>query len=187
MKKAKPKNNQETKKPLRVMPGSKSESSLPVARNELPSVWDEMHRMREEMDRMHDAFFGDGFFQRSLLSPFSAYPLSRDIFSSHSELMETPTEVRAEIALPGMEKKDIQLHFNGNRVEVRAQKSAEQRRDEKNASGFSRSYSSFYRSYSLPPNADTAKARAKLENGVLRISIPKKSGPDSSARRLEIE
>ncbi|QQR92790.1 MAG: Hsp20/alpha crystallin family protein [Candidatus Iainarchaeum archaeon] len=182
--KSKPKSNKPTR--LRDVPAH-NEGRLPVMRGGVPSVWDEMHRMQEQMDRMHEAFFGDSFFSRSLMSPFSNYPLSRELFSSRSELYETPTEVKAEIALPGMDKKDIQLHFNENVLEVRAHKNAEQRGNEKDASTFSRSYSSFYRSYSLPHNVDTTKARAKFENGLLRISIPKKTAQKSESQRLEVE
>lgn len=167
-----------------------SPTHLPEVRNSSSSsIWDEMHRMQEQMDRMHEAFFGDNFFSRSLLSPFSNFPLSRDVFSSRSELYETPTDVKAEIALPGMDKKDIQLHFTENVLEVRAQKHAEQRSDDKSAQHFSRSYSSssFYRSFALPRNVDVSKARAKLENGLLRITIPKTSLQKSNSRTLEIE
>jgi len=48
-------------------------------------------------------------------------------------------------------------------------------------------YQSFSRSFSLPNSADPEKIKAKYENGILRVSIPKKEeAKPKPARQIAI-
>jgi HSP20 family protein len=97
---------------------------------------------------------------------------------------EQAFEVQAE--LPGVKKEDVQVSIDGNRVSIEAacQQANEQRQGEQVVYS-ERSTRKYQRSFMLPSEVDDNGAAAKLEDGVLRLTLPKKSG--ASARRLTIQ
>lgn len=154
------------------------------------SFFDDFRRMQERMDSLFDHFWESPFY-----SPVSS-PLHRDNFSSalresafvpSANVWENEKEVGVSVELPGMDKKDIQLHITPDRIEIRAEKKHEQKHAEKNTYAYAQSQSSFFRSFALPSHTDSSKAKAKYENGVLRVTVPKTLTFPSNARKLEIE
>jgi HSP20 family protein len=93
-------------------------------------------------------------------------------------------EVRAE--LPGAKKEDISVEIDGGWVSISAKS---ERRDERKEGAkllyTERSQESYARSFELPQPVDSASAKATFENGVLTLSLPKKSA--SSTRRLTVQ
>ena len=91
-------------------------------------------------------------------------------------------EVRAEI--PGAKKEDIQFNVDGNFVSI----SAEVKKDTEEKSGGrvvvkETCYGSASRGFSLA-QIDTAKVVAKLEDGVLKLTLPKRQS--GSGKAIEI-
>ncbi|MES3023196.1 MAG: Hsp20/alpha crystallin family protein [Pseudomonadota bacterium] len=87
--------------------------------------------------------------------------------------------------VPGVNKDDIKVAVEGNQVTISAQVIEE---NDVNNSGVLRSerfYGQLYRSISLPQEVDDAAAEAKYENGVLRLTLPKKTG--TGAKQLTIQ
>ena len=81
-----------------------------------------------------------------------------------------------ELAAPGMTKEDfsVSLDKDGDLV-INMEKKVE-KKDEKEQQRYIRrefSYSKFQQTMLLPENADRDKISAKVENGVLLVSIPK--------------
>lgn len=93
-----------------------------------------------------------------------------------------------EADLPGFDKKDINIDINGDTLTVSAQRrSRHEEKDEKDKIIRSeRSYGSYTRQFDISEvNAEAIKA--KYENGVLQLELPKKENALPKARRLEIE
>ncbi len=93
-----------------------------------------------------------------------------------------------EADLPGFDKKDINIDINGDTLTVSAQRrSRHEEKDEKDKIIRSeRSYGSYTRQFDISEvNAEAIKA--KYENGVLQLELPKKENTLPNARRLEIE
>lgn len=91
--------------------------------------------------------------------------------------------VQAEV--PGVKKEDIQVSIDGNTVTIKAEVKQEQ--TEKDASWLrcERYYGASARSFSLPTEVDEAQSKAKYDNGVLTLTLPKSN--TSAAKRLAIE
>jgi len=94
-------------------------------------------------------------------------------------------EVRAEI--PGAKKEDIRVKVDGNFVSI----SAEVRKDieEKSAGRVvlkETYYGSASRGFSLAHEIDAKAVVAKLEDGVLKLTLPKRED-NSSAKAIEIQ
>jgi HSP20 family protein len=92
--------------------------------------------------------------------------------------------VRADI--PGVNKDDISVSIDGSQVSISAQmkKETEKKEGEK-VLRTERYCGSMMRSFSLPTDVDAAKADAKYSDGVLELTLPKKTGGGS--KRLAIQ
>ena len=93
-----------------------------------------------------------------------------------------------EADLPGFEKKDIHLDINGDVLTVSAERhSAHEEKDEKGKYiRCERSYGAYSREFDLSGIA-ADKIGAKYENGVLKLTMPKKDSTLPEGHHLEIE
>jgi HSP20 family protein len=95
-----------------------------------------------------------------------------------------------ELAAPGLEKKDFNLQIEKDHLVVSAEKKVENEESEKGK--FTRrefNYSAFKRSFFLDENINREGITAAYENGVLRITLPKKeeSWKKPSVSTIEIK
>ena len=93
-----------------------------------------------------------------------------------------------EADLPGFDKKDIHLDINGDTLTVRAERHSEH--EEKDKKGkyvrCERSYGSYSRDFDLS-GVKADEIKAKYENGVLKLTMPKKTEALPESKHLEIE
>ena len=90
-------------------------------------------------------------------------------------IRESTDEFEVEVAAPGLGKSDFKIELNNDLLTISSEKTSED--ETANGMQFTRrefSYQSFNRSFSLPNTADSEKIMAKYDNGILRVSIPKK-------------
>lgn len=87
---------------------------------------------------------------------------------------EKAFKVKAEI--PGVEKKDIEISVEGNQVTISAEVKRETKKKEDEKELYTERYfGKVYRSFTLPNELDAAKAEAHYDQGVLTLTLPKKS------------
>lgn len=91
------------------------------------------------------------------------------------DVTETDGGYLVHADLPGIDKEAVKIQIDGPRVTI----SAETRKTDEKSEGCKviyreRSASQFYRSFELPADIDSATAEAKLENGVLSLTLPRK-------------
>lgn len=90
-------------------------------------------------------------------------------------IKEDHNNFEVEVAAPGLTKNDFKIELKHDVLTVSSEKQLEN--ETKNGQQFTRrefSYQSFSRSFTLPNIVDSDKIEAKYENGILKISIPKK-------------
>lgn len=88
--------------------------------------------------------------------------------------------------LPGVAKDSIHVDIDGNRVTIRAEvKRESEQKDGERVLRSERYYGQFARSFALTDEIDDEKAQAKFENGVLELTLPKKTV--GGAKRLSIQ
>lgn len=81
--------------------------------------------------------------------------------------------VKAEI--PGVKKEDIDVHIDGNMVTISAEvKQEKEEKEEGRMLRCERQYGYASRSFTLASSVDEKKSDAKYENGILRLTLPKK-------------
>jgi HSP20 family protein len=91
-------------------------------------------------------------------------------------ILESENEYKIEVAAPGMTKDDFSVRIDDDNNLVVAMEKQMENAEEKKDSHYLRrefSYSKFEQRMILPKNVDREKIAAKMENGVLNISVPK--------------
>lgn len=102
------------------------------------------------------------------------------------DIKETDKEVRVSVALPGVEKKDINLDLTENALAISCERREE--KEEKGEGGYrvkEQSYGRFYRSFNLPAPVKTGEAKATYKDGELKIVMPKQK--TGKGRQIDIE
>ncbi len=80
-----------------------------------------------------------------------------------------------EVAAPGFDKKDFNIELNNDVLTISSEKKIEKEtKDDEQFTKREFSYQSFSRSFTLPVTVENEKIKAKYENGILRVMIPKK-------------
>lgn len=114
----------------------------------------------------------------SLLNDFFNRELAEDspVFSTSLpavNIQEREKTFELDLAVPGLEKKDIEISVEEDTLIISAEKEIQQAFDGK----FTRkefNYQSFRRAFSLPESVDATQISASSSNGVLQITLPKR-------------
>ena len=102
------------------------------------------------------------------------------------DMSETEQAYEIQADMPGVNREDLKVAIDRQRVTIEGEcRQANERREGENVVYSERSARKFMRSFTLPTEVDDTAAQAKLENGVLHLTLPKKQG--SEARRLTIQ
>ena len=133
------------------------------ARIETPAVFDDLFRR-----------FGLGLvWNQPELVPDMRVDISEDEKAFH---------VNAEI--PGVDKDDIDVSVEGNRVSITAETKREKEKKDEKELIVERSWGKAYRAFALPTDIDGDRTEARYDKGVLSLTLPKQA--NGSARRIAV-
>ncbi len=129
---------------------------------------------------MEDWFKGFGL--RPLFNEMDTAPLIK------IDLTENDKTYIIHAEIPGVNKEDIKVQVDGNRVSINAETKKEKKEKEekegKRVICRECYQGSSYRSFTLDSDVDEANTSAKYENGVLELILPKKNG--KTFKQIEI-
>jgi HSP20 family protein len=111
-----------------------------------------------------DEFFGSD-------TPFSGLPPRSHVPSVN--ISETDTNFELALAAPGKTRKDFNVELDDHVLTVSSESKHE---DESKTDQYTRRefrYDNFQRSFRLPETVDTSGIKAKYDNGILTITLPK--------------
>ncbi len=90
-------------------------------------------------------------------------------------ISEDDENFEVEVAAPGLKKEDFNINLENNLLTISGEHKEEN--EEKEGKKISRrefSYTSFTRSFTLPETVEGEKIKAKYQDGVLKLTLPKK-------------
>jgi HSP20 family protein len=96
-------------------------------------------------------------------------------FAPAFEVKETNDSFVVKADLPGVAEADLDINLHNNVLTVTGVRQSEERKEGESFTLYERQFGSFSRSFALPDLADGEKIAAKLEAGVLTLSIGKKA------------
>lgn len=141
--------------------------------------WDPLRGTLLRMDplRMVREMFQDPFATTGLLA--------ETMFRPNLDVTETNDAFMINADLPGVRDEDLDVSVMGNRLTVTGRREAEEVQEGDRYVALERSYGSFSRSFVLPDSADLENIQAELNNGVLRIKVPKRG--EMQGRKIAIQ
>ena len=122
------------------------------------SSWDELHRMRQQLEQMFD----DAPYQRASAGVFPLINLTEDKDNYY---------VRAE--LPGVKGEEIDIQVTGKNLAISGERRIVAEKENARYHRREREAGTFSRMIGLPGEIDADKVEANLENGILTIVVAK--------------
>lgn len=132
------------------------------------SAWD----LQDEFNRFFEEFgFGSAVAEED-------YTLAMDI-------RETDEAYIVEADVPGIKKEDIKIEVNDDVLTIKGERKDEHEEKKKDYHRIERQYGSFRRSVSIPGGIKHDAVEAKFDDGVLRVTLPKRE--DAKPRQIEVK
>lgn len=102
-------------------------------------------------------------------------------------IWETGDAFEVEMAAPGMRKQDFKVQLDGNTLSISSERREEETVNGRNYTRKEFGYQAFHRSFVLPKDVvDEKKIKARYENGVLHLVVPKREEARKKPRLIKI-
>ena len=124
---------------------------------------------------MFDGIFDDMMpVVRGVSGVFNSYP---------ADIKENETDYILEMNVPGFKKENIDISIEDGMMTIKSEReeTSEKKEDGKYLVK-ERSFSNMSRSFRIPENVDVANIKANMEDGVLKVSLPKTEKKDTSMK-----
>ncbi len=119
----------------------------------------------------------------SLFNPLCDAVDLHNRFASTEEITTEEDKVLVKIAMPGIKKEDINLHFEKDVLTIKT-KEKDLYSEEETVLHSEFEVNALEKSYQLANNIDIEKIDAKLDNGILTLTLPFKE--DSKPKKIEV-
>lgn len=103
------------------------------------------------------------------------------------DIYETGGALVVEAELPGAEVKDIDVSVEDGVLSIKGERRQDKELKEENYYRVERAWGMFQRAIRLPADVDAEKVKASLDNGVLKISVPKTEPKKAKAIPVRVE
>ena len=100
---------------------------------------------------------------------------ARDLRMALYELADRGDKFELQVEVPGIEREKIDVKATKYSVEISGKHSEKSEEKGKRYVYTERMYRSFYRNVPLPEEIIPSKVAAKVENGILKVDLPKKT------------
>ncbi len=127
-------------------------------------------------DQLHSTLF-DAFGLSPFEAPFFAR-IARDgsaFRAARTDVRDTGAAFKVVAEIPGIPKENLDIRVRGTTVEIRGEATSETSAKESEFVHRERAYAGYYRSVELPEPVVASDAKAKVENGLLELELPKLS------------
>ncbi|MFH1668160.1 MAG: Hsp20/alpha crystallin family protein, partial [Candidatus Komeilibacteria bacterium] len=95
------------------------------------------------------------------------------IFAPSMDIYQTEQDVVAEVSLPGVDPKNIEVAISNDVLTITGKSEKKSEVDDKNYYRKEVRCGSFQRSVALPTTVNSDQAKAEYKDGILKVIIPK--------------
>ncbi len=123
-----------------------------------------------QLDSQFPASFSgmlDRFFSDSMSVALKQFVPSVDI-------AEDEKSYEIHLAVPGVSKKDFKINLLDGKLTISGERKLEEKKEGRSFHTLETQFGSFSRSFFLPEDVLTEEIEAAYENGILRLTLPKK-------------
>lgn len=130
--------------------------------------------LQETVNRMFEQTLGD---------VFGAGPVRPSVRVPFTDVYETADKLILEMELPGVQKDAVSISFDNGLLTVTGERKVPETKD-RTYYRSERWYGRFERSFRLPASVNPDQIEARLEQGILCISIPKRE--EAKTRQIPV-
>jgi HSP20 family protein len=178
-------------KPRRRMEMSNATKRAMIEKPEsavLPTAFETMSRLEQDMERMFHEFWRRPFPFLSLWDQERSWPGKMVSLQMPAvDVYEESDEVVVKAELPGLSKEDIDVTLTDSTLTLKGERKKEEEVKEKNFYRSERSRGSFVRSIELPSEVKTDQTKASFKNGILEIRLPKTEEAKKKFTKVKID
>ena len=131
--------------------------------------------LREDIDRLYEEFFKDRMEDAESLSKVP----------TRVNIEETKDAYIVTAELPGLKKSDVKITFQDNQLTISGEKKEDADVKNRTFHRYERQFGSFSRTFSIPNLIQADKISASMEDGVLKVTLPK--AEEAKPREIKIE
>ncbi len=131
--------------------------------------WKPLNNEIDTFDNIIDQFFNDLSYD-----PRFSLMNTNNVSNYYNE---NEKEYYLTMDVPGMSKDDIEITFDSNRLKISGQRKSDKYDSYK--------YGKMERTFNVPSNVETDKISAKIDNGVLKVLLPK--AKSSLGRKISVK
>lgn len=146
----------------------------PRPRDFFPATWYEMDRLFEPFERAVPRW------PRLFREKGDGVVLELDVVE-HADC------ITIEAELPGVDKADLSVTLANGMLTIKGEKKHKKEEKDENYYIAERTYGVFERTLRLPETVDYAKVEARFDNGVLKVTAPKRPEAIEVDRKIEIK
>ncbi len=118
----------------------------------------------------------DRMLSRAFVHPYDAFDTASYWDGTRAmpiDVIEDKDGYTVKASVPGIKPEELDINIENNVVTIRAERKAEDNKDENEVRWQERYYGKLERCFTLPVEVDADKVKAELEHGVLKLSLPK--------------
>jgi HSP20 family protein len=112
---------------------------------------------------------------------------ARDMRMAMYELVDRGDKFELQVEVPGVDKEKIDVNATRHSVEISGKHSEKTEDKGKRYVYTERLYRSFYRNVVLPEEILPSKVTAKVDNGVLKLELPKRSPTKAEGESTKVD
>jgi len=142
--------------------------------------WNPLQDLMVLQDRMN-RLFEDATQRRNQADSTASDEFERADWTPASDIYETETGYLIAIDLPGIDRQSLEIDIDDNRLVVKGVRPVAESRQHRSE----RPRGKFLRTYSVPGSVDQAKIAAEYKDGVLQISLPKRT--EQKSKKIDIK
>lgn len=178
----------DTKMPSAEREVSSAGTSVPAS-----SVFYPLTRLRDDMDRLFDDFFGGRQWPPGRGSegwgrlPSHFNVVGNGLVEVKLDVSETPEAIEIEAEIPGVSESDLDIALSGGVLTIKGEKTQKSEEKKKDFYRSERSYGSFQRSFGVPDSIDSDRIEATFDKGVLHIVLPKKPEAKTETKKIAVK
>ena len=142
--------------------------------------WNPLHDLVMLQDRMN-RLFEDATQRRNQGDAAGGDEFERADWTPASDIYETDADYVIALDLPGIDREALEIDINDNRLIVKGTRAITESRQHRTE----RPRGKFLRTYSVPASVDQGKIAAEYKDGVLQISLPKRT--EQKPKKIDIK
>ena len=142
--------------------------------------------LRNEINHLFDRFAGRERGLREPLDPFDRV-LAREPLFAQADLSETDEAWELQVDLPGMRKDDVTVDYANGVITIAGERTDEREDSRKGYYLSERSHGAFQRAFRVPEGVEPDAIRARFDDGVLTVTLPKSAEARRQSHRIEIQ